>query len=245
MKVNRPFKFGNSDKKKKKKLYEEEDESSSKKANSSIGSWAETDPDKFNQLAEDSKRDSKRPPEMWVPDGQSRALRFIDNEPVAAFSVYRFKKNGKWVMYVKPAEGDVDLFASRLGLKASKVFLYRVIDIDGYTNKKGKTFTNIPRFLRAPIRMFETIRGLKEEIDDETELNKIVVKLRRSGTATNTTYQFLPKSPTPLTAEQKKVIADFPNWEDFYRPLSKAEQKAVIASMPAAESESDDEDTDE
>lgn len=204
-----------------------------------IADWAVTDDSKFSRLSKEAKIESRRAPELWIPDGQERLVRYIDDKPAASFKVYNIQHNGKWRSFVAPAEGKPDLFASVLGLKASRVFLWRVIDINGYKDKQGKEHKNQPRFHVTKTKLFDQLQAIIKE--SETPLNEFNIKITRTGTQTNTTYSFFPKAPSAMTPEMLKVAANFPKFTDYYRPPSLSQQEAfVIArgkSLPSTDSE--------
>lgn len=211
---------------------------------SNVADWACTDASKFKRLSKDAKTEGKRAPELWIPDGESRLVRYVDDEPIASFKRYSFKHNGKWRQFVAPPEGKTDLFATQLGLKAQRVFLFRVIDINGYKDKKkGKTYRNLARFQVASTRAFDQISMMSEENSDAGALNEYNVKISRSGTGTNTTYLYMPRQVEKLTPEMKKAIDTFPKFTDYYKPLSRQQQEAIVASHGGGNN-SDDDDND-
>jgi hypothetical protein len=235
---------------KKKRVENEEGESSLGKlinrdegaSNDSEGpSWAETDATKFKRLSKEAKTAGRRAPEIWIGENQSKTIRLVDEKPIAAFKVYKKRINGKWQTFVAPAPGKPDLFASALGLKASQIFLWRAIDIDGYKNKEGKVFTNQPRFYPTSTRTFDQLQMLSEENSDAGKINEYNIKISRTGTGTNTTYMFMPKPPSPLTPEMKKAAAAFPKWAEYYRPYSTAQQESLVLSLGGSVGNDDNE----
>lgn len=242
IKKKKKLKFGSLKKKKKKSsLYNSvSDNEPSSSSSSGGGDWAVTDPRKFRELAQQAQTENRRAPEVWVRDGSSVLLRFLDEGPLACISVYKFRVNGRWAKFTKPADGDPDLFATSLGLRPSKIFIYRAIDISGYTNKQGKKLRNIPRFYVATVRQYEQLQQLSKEV--ELPLNKFDIKISRSGSGTNTTYLFIPKPPTVMAVEQKKAAAAFPDFHAYYAPIPLSQQKSIVASVGASTDPQEDED---
>ena len=213
----------------------------SEKESSSVAGWAVTDPSQYKALSKMAKMQSRRAPELWVPADTHRVVRFVDTEPVVGFEAYNLKVSGKWRTFIKPAEGKTDVFANSLGLKPQRKFVWRVIDVDGYTDKKGKSMKNVPRFYVTGARNYDQIMMLADESEsDAGGLNEFDVKIIRAGSGTNTTYSYMPRRPTPLTPEMKKAIAKFPKWEEYYRPPSKSEQMALLGSLGRSDDSSDD-----
>jgi hypothetical protein len=224
-----------------KSVSKEREERSSSGGSPAVADWAVTGGN-WKRLSKESKVEGRRAPELWVPDGESRTVRFIDDEPIASFKVYKMKHNGKWRTFVAPAPGQTDLFATAMGLKATRIFLFRVIDIDGYKNKEGKEFKNQPRFLCASTRIFDNIQMMAEDNADAGNLSDYNVRIRRSGTGTNTTYNYMPRPASQMTPEMKKAAASFPKFTDYYRPPSKAQQEAIAISHGKSVAEDEDDD---
>lgn len=243
MKLNKPFKKKvRNDDDEESSLYSGKKNRSEEGGESLVADWAVTDSTKFKRMSKDAKMEGKRAPELWIPDGKSRLVRYIDEEPIVAMRIYRVKVKGKWRMYVAPAPGKTDLFASVLELRSSTAFLYRVIDINGYTDKKGKEHKNLPRFQIASTRAFDQITMMAEENSDAGALNDYNVKISRTGTGTSTTYMYMPRPASPMTPEMKKAAAQFPKFTDYYRPLNRAQQEALIVSLGKSIDEDDGDD---
>ena len=239
MKLERPFKKKISDEDDDSSMYRDREKSEPEKS-SSIADWACTDSSKFKKLSKEAKIEGRRAPEVWVPEGQKRLVRFIEDEPIVSFKVYKMKHNGKWRMFVKPADGMTDLFATAMGLRATRVFLFRVVDINGYKDKQGKEHRNQPRFLVASSKVFDNIQMMAEENSDAGSLSEYNVSISRMGSGTSTTYQYMPKPPTPMTPEMKKAAANFPRFTDFYKPASRSQQEAIAVSHGKSVDEDED-----
>jgi hypothetical protein len=196
-----------------------------------VADWAVTDSSKFTALAKQAKFAGKKAPELWIPDGQSRLVRYLDDAPVVSIRMYSVPRGaGKFQSYVAPAPGKPDLFASVLELRPATVFIWRVLDVEGYTDKQtNKVMRNLPRFHVTKTRMFEQLQQVRKET--EMALNSFNIKIARAGSGQNTTYSMFPKPPSELTPEMRKAAATFPKWTDYYRPLSTQEQEALIISL--------------
>lgn len=206
-----------------------------------VASWADTNPSNFASLAKQAKQSGQRAPEFWVSNGESRLVRFLDHDATVSFKVYRLKVNGRWQKYVQPKPGKQNYFESALGLRPQQQFVFRVIDIEGYTNKRtGKKLSNLPRFYVVGARVYEQIRMLCKENSDSGPLNSYNIRVGRSGEGTETTYTFIPKSPTPLDPMMKKAIGTFPHWTEFYKPTSESQQQTVMAQVGNAPAEDED-----
>lgn len=217
-------------KKKKKSLYAEE---ASTAKSDGVASWAITDRSQFRALAKSAKTEGMRAPEFWVAEDERRTIRFVDDDARVVFKMYNVMRGGKPMKYIQPPEGEPDLFASVMGLRASTYFLFRIIDVDGYTPKKGpnkgKKVTNQPKFYIVGSRQYEQIRLQCIEVTGQP-LNSGNVIVVRSGSGKNTVYTFIPR-PGGLTPAMKSAILKFPKWKDYYKPLSVKQQREVVASM--------------
>lgn len=202
-----------------------------------VASWAVTDPSKFRRIAKEAKFQGQRPPEFWVKDGERRGVLFVDEDAVACFQMYRVPVgNNKYDSFVQPPEGEPDLFANVLDLRPQRQFLFRVIDLDGYTDKKGKQVKNVPRFYRVGARQYEQLMLTVSETG--IKLNKQIIRVCRTGGGTNTVYTFIPR-PGGHTNETRKVLEKFPKWQEHYRPLSQAEQRRIVEKSGKLSDEND------
>jgi len=208
---------------------------------SGVASWAITDPSKFKQVAVQAKSDGLRAPEFWLKDGDRKQIRFLDKDAVASFRVYNQKVGGKWHKFVAPPEGETDLFASALGLRSQPMFVFRIIDIEGYTPTKGKNagkpVKNAPRFYVVGARVYEQIRAMVEVTGQD--LNDGNVVACRSGTGTNTAYTFIPR-PGILSPAMKEVRLKFPKWQEFYKPVTLKQQREAVALLGGGDPSEED-----
>ncbi len=179
--------------------------------------------------------DAKRPPEMWVNEGEDKLVRFCGEGPIACIYVYTFRCNGKWKTVTCPEDGDIDLFKTELGLRPQFKAVYEVVDINGYTDKKeGKKHKNVRRFYVGNSRVFEALKKLSQK---KGPLNRYNVEISRTGTGTATSYTFLPDSPSPLTADMKAGEPLAPKFAQYYAPPSAAEQRILVRAFSATPQE--------
>lgn len=209
-----------------------------------VVSWAITDPKQIRQRAQEESSHSNRAPEFWVNAGERRRIRFLDKDAAVVFNAYRAKIGGKWSRIVAPGDGEPDLIATNTDLRASAQFLFRIIDIDGYENQRTKKrVKNLPRFYLIGNRVYEQLMLLAETTG--IPLNKMDVIVVRSGSGQNTVYQFIPRPGEPDQAVRRAMQAKFPNWEDFYHPPTKDEQRRILRQLGAADIDDASEDGDD
>lgn len=216
--------------KKTKGLYSQSDSESP--SPSGVGSWAITDRNKFRELSKVAKTEGRFTPEFWVPDGERRDIAFVDEDAVAAFRVYNVKRNGRFTKVVAPPEGEEDLMAA-MGMRSQLMFLFRVIDIEGYVPKKGpnagKRQRFQPKFYLVGNRMYDQIKLQCVEVSG-SRLNSGIVKVVRSGSGRQSVYTFIPKIGG-RTPEIRKAILNFPKWQEFYAPPTLSQQRSIVGSV--------------
>jgi hypothetical protein len=185
--------------------------------------------------------DRRRPPELWFKDGEEKTIRFRTADPIACVFRYTVQVNGRWTKFTAPADGEVDLFRDELGLRPSFCALYEVVDMAGYTDRDGKKHNNITRFFVAGSRNFEQLRKLSEK---RGPLTKYDVCIARSGSGTQTTYTFIPESPTPMSDKVKQAESIRAKVQEFYAPPTEKEQRMLVRALTKGRSSDEDEDED-
>ncbi len=168
---------------------------------------------------------TKYAPEFWLNDGETKVVRFRQAEELCCLKVYQMKVGGKWKRYTAPAQGERDRFAEA-GLKATIKAIYELIDIEGYTDKKGKKHKNISRFFVTSGKVREQLTGIRERRGDLCDYD---IEVRRTGSGQQTQYNFQVESPSDMTSEMKKAEKLAGRIEEFFAPPSDADQKAILA----------------
>ena len=195
--------------------------------------------DKATKHQEVLAKRNRRPPEVWIPAEESRVLRFLTSEPVAIFRYSLRGPGGKWISVTQPSRGETDLM-QRAGLLASLRFIYPVIDVDGYEDKKTKKkLTKLPRYFVASGKAEKSLEKIREK---KGSLTKYPIEVCRSGESTATTYSFLLDDPSPMPPEftaAKKVLEK--ELRDYYKPPTEEEQRAILSGVSL--SGDDDEDS--
>lgn len=197
------------------------------------GGWMMTGADQQKEALSRQRllSDAKRPPEMWVKEGEDKLVRFVNEGPIACLYVYSVRIDGRWKSITCPEEGQIDLFKSELGLRPSFKAIYEVVDIHGYVDKEQKKHKNVRRFYVGSSRVYEALEKLREK---KGPLNRYNVEISRTGTGTQTSYTFLPDSPTPMTSEMKAGEALAPKFASYYAPPTAAEQRVLVRAIASA-----------
>lgn len=182
--------------KKKPSLYKSE---SVKSASESTGSWFTTDQTEIKQRAAAAQMSSSgRPPEFYLKENEEKTIRLLCSQPIAQFRQYTIKVNGKHHTVTAPP-ADEDLFAEQ-GHKARMVFLYVVVDYEGYTDKAGKPHKNLVRYWVVGNRVYQQLAKYHEKLGKLTAAD---LTISRTGTGTSTVYSIIPSPPSPMPPKAK------------------------------------------
>lgn len=201
------------------------------------GGWMMTGADQQKEALSRQRllSDAKRPPEMWVKEGEDKLVRFVGEGPVACIYAYSVRVDGRWKSITCPEDGQIDLFKTELGLRPSFKAIYEVVDINGYVDKDMKKHKNVRRFYTGSSRVYEALEKIREK---KGPLNRYNIEISRTGTGTATSYNFMPDSPSPMTPEMKAGEPLAPKFASYYAPPTAAEQRVLvraIASSPSAD----------
>lgn len=180
-------------KKSKPSLYDQSSDSGS------TGSWFTSDPSEIKARAAAAQlQSSGRPPEFYLREDEEKTIRLLCSQPIAQFRQYNIKVNGKHQTVTAPP-ADEDLFAEQ-GLKSRMVFLYVVVDYEGYTDKQKKVHKNLVRYWVIGQRIYQQIAKLHEKLGKLTAMDLTV---SRAGSGTNTVYSVIPSPPSPMPPKAK------------------------------------------
>ena len=201
--------------------------------------WMMTSTDAQNQAiaVQQLRSGHNRPPEFWLKDGEERPVRFRSSQPIAMLWRYSLRVNGNWASYTAPAEGEEDLFRDELGLRPALKAIYELIDIKGYTDKKGKKFKNVPRFYATNTRTHQQLQKFNAK---RGPITKYDIEISRTGTGTQTLYSMMPGEISPMSYEAKTAPSLAADFAKYYAPLTEAEQRALIKQRTSRDTEDSD-----
>lgn len=190
-------------------------------------SWLMVDPSEKKQAAATAKTlgGGERAPEIWFKDGDEKKVRFRDEAEVGALWRYTVEVDGNWRSFTMPEDGEVDLFRDELGLKPSLRYLYEVIDIDGFKDKKGKRQTNVARFWLVPQKVHDQLEIIRRK---RGPLNQFDIEITCAGEKVNKGYQFFADTASPMTREAKAAPRLRADASKYYAPLPESEQRMVV-----------------
>jgi hypothetical protein len=196
-------------------------------------SWMITDQEQKQEAI--AATSINRPPEIWIPEGETRLLRIRDPKEVCCIFTYNLRLGPKEFRRVTvPSEDDTDLLRDDLGLTPAFTVIYEVIDRKGYVDKKtGKKVREIPRFWVVGKRLYEQIEFIRKRIGP---LCNYDIEVSRQGSGQNTTYAILHQSSVPLPPDVKAKPRLAKDIEKFYAPPSEAEQRMLVRRMQRVQS---------
>lgn len=206
------------------------------KTGGGAASWMTQGTKKIAAFVQSVKQNAARTrkPEFYVPEGETKQIRFREDDPVASFQSYSFRAGGKWNSYTAPGEGEVDMFQQN-GLRPQFKVAYEIVDLDGYVAKKGKNagkrVKNIPSFWILGMRLYEQVAILREKYGSLTERTFSVT---RTGSKTSTVYTILPEDPEEMP-ELDKIPSIKDKFASFYAPPTLAEQKRLMSGFDPSE----------
>ena len=167
-------------------------------------------------------------PEFYLRDGESKDVRLRTSEPLGLFKQYSVRINGNWNRITAPAAGERDLMREA-GLKAATRVIYELIDIEGYTDKKGVAHRNVARFFVTNMRIHEQLELIRKKKGGLTAFN---INISRTGKGQSTTYSLLPDE---VSASPSGVLTIRADLDKYYAPPSLAEQQTFMAGFDPAE----------
>lgn len=171
-----------------------------------------------------------RAPEFYVPHSEHRRIIFLGDQALATFHVYRIPNgSGRFDrVTVPPSE---NLLQSITGLNASRVVLYEVVDIDGFTTRKGTKVV-------SRRSLWVTSASLSNQIADlaamQSSLTLKPFKVSRSGEMRRPVYNFFAISDYKLTSKDQAAVREGSlraKLAEFYAPPSLDEQRAIIVRL--------------
>lgn len=207
---------------------------SSSKSHSPMGSadWMLKSREDMNRAVRKQEADSKRsrrPPNIYLGEDESKMIRFLSSDPIAAIWRYSLKVNGKWMQVTMPAPGETDRM-KRAGLKPGLKFVYGVIDKTGYVDKTTKKkMKNLPRYLEASPKTEKQLEKIRQK---RGGLSQCDMEYCRSGSSTDTQYNFILEDKTPLEPAFKAQLATLEKeFAQYYAPPTEEEQLALISGI--------------
>ena len=190
--------------------------------------WMTTGEDEIEEgVVANEALNGNRPPELWVPDGETKVVRFRDDAPYCSIFQYNIKLGAKkFKQATQPPSDEPDLF-SAAGKQASLKVIYEVLDVKGYKSEKdGKKHVNVPRFYSVGSRLHKQLKAIA---DRRGGLTGFDIEISRTGTGQKTTYTLIPGDKEPMTKEQSRIPRLTDDFEKYYAPLDEAAQKQLLS----------------
>lgn len=191
-------------------------------------SWMMTSPEEKKKAVQESRvlSGGRRAPELWFKDGDEKIIRIRDEGDLGAIWRYQVEVDGRWQAYTKPGDDDTDLFREELGLKPALRYIYEVIDVSGYVDKKsGKKVKNVARFWVVPAKVHEQLEKIRQK---RGPLNRFDIEVTCTGERISKGYGFFPEADSSMTGEQKAVPRLSKELDKYFGPVPENEQRMIV-----------------
>lgn len=187
---------------------------------SALSKWFKTGYDEVQKYSEELDRKqaeakSRRNfvPSLILKDGESTVIRFVTDEPVTFREHYLPNAQGrKFYTCLEGVEENGEVvecpFCSS-GNKPSFRGAYLIIDrgTDTWVDKDGKqqTAQNQIKIFKQGIKVLKVL----DKIRSKRELTEWDIEISRTGSGTDTSYNFIPEESYSLTDKEKEQIQEF------------------------------------
>jgi len=187
---------------------------------SALSKWFKTGYEEVQKYSEelDRKQAEARSKRSFIPnlilrDGESTVIRFLTDEPVTFREHYLPNAQGrKFYTCLAGVEENgeaVECPFCSAGNKPSFRGAYLVIDrgTDTWVDKDGKQHTaqNQIKIFKHGIKVLKVL----DKIRSKRELTEWDIEVSRTGSGTDTSYNFIPEESYSLTDQEKEQIREF------------------------------------
>jgi len=177
----------------------------------STDGWDDTE-EYSNELDKQREQSQNFILDFWLDDGESAVVRFLNEEPVTFRQHYiPGAKNEKFYTCL---EGTTDEDGNRVqcpfcsaGNKPSFRGGFLIVDRSKDTwesNGEQREATNQIKLFTQGIKVMKVLKGLAEKRD----LTQWDMEITRTGTGTETQYNFIPEEEFELSEEVKEKVED-------------------------------------
>lgn len=195
---------------------------------STVAAWMKTGNELTHELQNAGK---KFAPTFFVPDGESKVVRFRDSQPVCGIYMYSVHDGKRWNKVTQPTEDD--LFAQN-GRRPGFYLIYELLDREGYKSKKdGKMHTDVPKFwlvsepVHKQLQYIASKRGKLTDVDFE---------IHREGFKRPAYTLTEDKSKPALSSAAKSQPMLSKDVAKFFMPPSVSEQRRLLSLTDEADS---------
>ncbi len=187
---------------------------------SALSKWFKTGYDEVQKYSEELDRKQAEAknrrnfvPNLILRDGESTAIRFVTDEPVTFREHYLPNAQGrKFYTCLEGVEENGEVvecpFCSS-GNKPSFRGAFLIIDrgTDTWVDKDGKqqTAQNQIKIFKQGIKVLKVL----DKIRTKRELTEWDIEISRTGSGTDTSYNFIPEESYSLTDKEQEQIREF------------------------------------
>jgi hypothetical protein len=188
----------------------------------------------YDAVDEEVVKSEMKMQEFRVSAGETARIRFLDEEPLS-FRQHNFKLDGKWPKYTCRAglDGGCPLCAAENS--ARFVGVYSIYDYGWRKNIRTGKETNSTPGVKVYVQGIRVLKVLSQLHEREGGLRSQDFEVTRSGSGTDTIYNFIPLTPTDFPAGAKDESGNLNriNLREKYAPLSVGElQKVAVRIKP-------------
>lgn len=191
--------------------------------------WAVTDEQKMQkeeEVYDAAKQLVKFRPEVIIKADEKRLLRFLSDGPLCQIQFYNLQYNKFWTKFTKPLDED-DLIGPELNMDAIPYYVYEVFDKEGFVKADGTKMKNIVRYWVVTRTTNKRILKIREKCGP---LSNYALEIERTGSGTDTDYQFWPESPSPMPKIKPEDRLN-KKWPEHFAPLTVDQQKVLLSKI--------------
>lgn len=210
-----------------------------KKSDESSNSWIMgIDRNSARRYMEEAQNQQKKQfvPFVWIPDGESRELIFVDRAPFT-YESHTVRIGGKFRSYTCP---QVSCALCESGQRKTRRAAFRVVNLTPWKDKKGEEHANTPQVLSLAGTYYLLLEDEAKESGVDSFEN-VKFKLRRRGNGIHTTYTPKFLGSGNLSKSEQRAVERCKS-ELSLRELLAPPSRAVAENMASLHR---DEDTDD
>lgn len=186
---------------------------------------------------------NKAPKRFWMKPDTSKKIIFLDDEPFCIWE-HALQINGSWIgndfTCRKGMQDDARCPFCNSNSRRTYVGFLTILDVDGWTNDKGKKFRNIRRLFPMKMKTLKQFKKLKERKKSIVGCMYEMTRSSSDAAVVGDMFDFLDKVD-PFEDEQyfykskmdkgKKKPPEVYNYKEIFKPISAKEMLDVGQQM--------------
>jgi len=192
---------------------------------SAIASWLKTGSAIDEELKNAAASFKEYAPTFFVPDGESKIVRFRESTPVCALYMYSAHNGQRWEKFTQPTDIEDDLFA-RSGKKPALYLVYELFDRSGYVSKKdNKEYVNIPKLWLVSENVHKQLQHMSNK---RGKLTDVDFEIHREGFKRPAYTIMIDDSAGKLPGKATATPRLSKNLAKYFAPPSVVEQRRLL-----------------